>query len=230
MRRKPSVLMLSILVHAAVLFLLATAELWSPISNWPVPHEVLAFSEHQRQVRLDDIELPRAPSARAAGTPAAPSVDTFPELAPVIASSGIAPDSGREPTSGRPGLPGGVETSGGGAIEVIGTTSAPPPPPPPKPQAPIRPYSGIRAPEKIVNVAPIYPPLARASHVQGVVIVEATIDNRGNVESARVLRSIPLLDQAALDAVYQWKFTPTLLNGIAVPIIMTVTVNFKLSE
>jgi len=230
MRRKPSVLLLSILVHAAVLFLLATAEWWSPITNWPVPHEVLAFSEHQRLVRLDDIELPRAPRARATDAPAAPSVDAVPEFAPVVASSGISPDSGREPASGRPGPPGGVETTGGGAIEVIGTTLAPPPPPPPQPQTPIRPRSGIRAPEKIVHVAPIYPLLARASRVRGVVIIEATIDNRGNVESARVLRSIPLLDQAALDAVHQWKFTPTLLNGIAVPIILTVTVNFQLSE
>ena len=99
-----------------------------------------------------------------------------------------------------------------------------------QPVAPIRPHSGVRAPTKTVHVAPIYPPLARASRVQGVVVIEATIDGRGNVESARVLRSIALLDQAALDAVHQWKFTPTLLNGIAVPIIMTVTVNFQLSE
>jgi protein TonB len=66
--------------------------------------------------------------------------------------------------------------------------------------------------------------------VEGVVILQATIDSRGNVEAATVLRSIPLLDQAALDAVRQWKFTPTLLNGMAVPVIMTVTVNFELSR
>jgi protein TonB len=66
--------------------------------------------------------------------------------------------------------------------------------------------------------------------VQGVVILQATIDSRGNVEAATVLRSIALLDQAALDAVRQWKFTPTLLNGMAVPVIMTVTVNFELSR
>ena len=51
----------------------------------------------------------------------------------------------------------------------------------------------------------------------------------GKIQAARVLRSIPLLDQAALDAVKQWEFTPTLLNGVPVPVIMTVTVNFKLS-
>jgi hypothetical protein len=50
----------------------------------------------------------------------------------------------------------------------------------------------------------------------------------GKVADAKVLRSIPLLDSAALDAVRQWEFTPTLLNGVPVPVIMTVTVNFTL--
>jgi protein TonB len=61
-----------------------------------------------------------------------------------------------------------------------------------------------------------------------VVILEAVIDAQGRVESVRVLRSIALLDQAAADAVRQWRFTPTLLNGEPVPIVMTVTVNFAL--
>ena len=90
--------------------------------------------------------------------------------------------------------------------------------------------SSIRPPSKVVHVAPQYPQIARASRVQGLVIIEATIDVSGNVQSASVLRSIPLLDQAALDAVRQWKFTPTLLNGVAVPVVMTVTVNFELSQ
>jgi protein TonB len=94
----------------------------------------------------------------------------------------------------------------------------------------VRPGGSVRSPVKIVHVAPQYPQIARASRVQGIVIIEATIDSRGNVESTAVLRSIPLLDQAALDAVRQWKFTPTLLNGVAVPVIMTVTVNFELSQ
>ena len=75
---------------------------------------------------------------------------------------------------------------------------------------------------------PVYPSIAQSARVQGVVIVEATIGPDGRVSDARVLRSIPLLDQAALDAVRQWVFTPTLLNGVPVPVIMTVTVNFTL--
>jgi len=64
--------------------------------------------------------------------------------------------------------------------------------------------------------------------VQGVVIIEAVIDPQGKVVDARVLRSIPLLDQAALEAVHQWEFTPTLLNGVPQSVIMTLTVNFVL--
>jgi protein TonB len=60
------------------------------------------------------------------------------------------------------------------------------------------------------------------------VIIQATIDATGRVRSAQVLRSIPMLDQAALDAVSQWEFVPTLLNGRPVPVIVTVTVNFSL--
>jgi protein TonB len=64
--------------------------------------------------------------------------------------------------------------------------------------------------------------------VQGVVTLEATIGPDGRVQDARVLRSIPLLDQAALDAVKQWEFTPTLVDGKTVPVISAVTVNFSL--
>jgi protein TonB len=85
----------------------------------------------------------------------------------------------------------------------------------------------IREPLKIRDVKPVYPEIARAAAVSGIVILEIRIDTEGSVTDARVLRSIALLDQAALDAVYQWRFTPTVLNGQAVPVIMTVTVNFR---
>ncbi len=64
--------------------------------------------------------------------------------------------------------------------------------------------------------------------MQGVVILEVIVGTNGSVENACVLRSIPLLDQAAIDAVRQWEFVPTLLNGQPVPVLMTVTVNFTL--
>ena len=75
---------------------------------------------------------------------------------------------------------------------------------------------------------PVYPPDARDARVQGVVILDVLIGVDGRVEQAKVLRSIPLLDQAAIDAVTQWVFTPTTVNGEPKKVIMTVTVNFTL--
>jgi TonB family protein len=85
----------------------------------------------------------------------------------------------------------------------------------------------IEPPIKMNDVAPVYPAIAQNAGVTGAVIIEATIGADGRVIDAKVLRSIPLLDQAALDAVRQWEYKPTLLNGVAVPVIMTVTINFK---
>jgi protein TonB len=93
---------------------------------------------------------------------------------------------------------------------------------------PVRVGAGIRPPTQITRVQPVYPAVAQSARVSGVVILEALIGADGRVSDARVLRSIPLLDQAALDAVRQWVYAPTLLNGVPVPIVMTVTVTFTL--
>ena len=85
----------------------------------------------------------------------------------------------------------------------------------------------IKPPTKIKNVQPVYPAIARSARVAGAVTIEATIGPDGNVMDAKVVRSVPLLDQAALDAVRQWEYTPTLLNGGPVPVRVTVTINFK---
>ena len=92
----------------------------------------------------------------------------------------------------------------------------------------IRVGGDIKEPRKIRDVRPVYPAIAKANGVSGVVIIEAVIDEAGAVRDARVLRSIPNLDQAALDAVLQWRYTPTILNGVPTAITMTVTVNFQL--
>jgi TonB family protein len=92
----------------------------------------------------------------------------------------------------------------------------------------VRVGGNIRVPARVGFAEPVYPPTARAAGIQGVVIVELLIGTDGAVSNARVLRSIPLLDQAALDAVRQWRYEPTLLNGVPKPVIMTATVNFSL--
>ena len=114
-------------------------------------------------------------------------------------------------------------TSGGLAQSTPGTAPAPP-----SPMAPVRVGGDIKEPKKIKDVKPVYPADAMAAGVQGIIIIEATIARDGTVKEGKVLRSVPGLEQAAVDAVRQWEFMPTLLNGAPVEVIMTVTVNFTL--
>jgi TonB family protein len=119
-------------------------------------------------------------------------------------------------TSGTTGP--GVVTSGG-AVVSAGNARYP---------NAVRVGGNIAQPIKVKEVNPQYPPEAQQARVQGVVILEVIIGEHGKVVEARVLRSIPLLDQAAIDAVRQWEFSVTQLNGQAVPVIMTVTVSFNM--
>jgi protein TonB len=86
----------------------------------------------------------------------------------------------------------------------------------------------VKAPTKITDVKPIYPPLAQAARKEGIVILELLIGKDGRVKDAKVVRSVQLLDEAALTAVRQWVFTPTTLNGEPQEIIYNVTVTFQL--
>ena len=94
--------------------------------------------------------------------------------------------------------------------------------------APKRAGIDVRPPTKIRDVAPTYPELARRAAVEAIVVIECTIDPLGRVVGAQVLRGHPLLDAAALEAVQQWAYKPTLVNGVPVPVVMTVTVKFSL--
>jgi len=94
------------------------------------------------------------------------------------------------------------------------------------PVGPIRVGNDVPAPRKTKDVRPVLPPEALTAGAKGAVVLDATIDPNGRVSNARVVRSIPLLDAAAVAAVQQWEFTPTVIDGRAVPVIMTVTANF----
>ena len=98
-----------------------------------------------------------------------------------------------------------------------------------KPVAPLRVGGQVRPPIRVKEVAPVYPAMAKSAQVQGDVVIEATIDEAGKVADAKVVKSVPLLDQAALDAVRQWEYQPSLLNGVPTPVVMTVTVKFTRS-
>jgi protein TonB len=93
-------------------------------------------------------------------------------------------------------------------------------------RGPIRVGGGIDRPRKIKYVPPVYPLPARTARVGGNVLIEATIGADGKVHNARVVNSIAVLDQAALDAVRQWEFEPTRLNGVAVAVTMVIKVAF----
>ena len=94
--------------------------------------------------------------------------------------------------------------------------------------APMRGRGMITPPTKVTNVPPRYPAVAMSAHIEGRVLLEAIIDKDGNVVDLTVVRSIPELDSAAVEAVSQWTFTPTLVNGVPVAVVMTVNINFSL--
>ena len=93
---------------------------------------------------------------------------------------------------------------------------------------PVRVGGNIKAPNKTKDVRPVYPPEAQKARIMGVVVLEVALDASGRVAQLCVLQSTPGLDGAAMHAVRDWEFAPTLLNGAPVPVIMTVTVNFTL--
>ena len=102
-------------------------------------------------------------------------------------------------------------------------------PPPTEPEGPILVGGDVKAPVKIFGPQPTYTEIARKARIQGVVIVQAIIDKQGNVTNIKVLKGLPMgLEQAAVDAMKQWKFKPATLNGKPVTVYYNLTVNFKL--
>jgi TonB family protein len=95
--------------------------------------------------------------------------------------------------------------------------------------APVRVGGRVKEPAKLKDVKPVYPDGAKQDRIQGTVILECTISTEGRVTDIKVLRGVPELVDAAVEAVKQWEYTPTVLDGAVVPVIMTVVVNFRLS-
>jgi protein TonB len=177
-------------------------------------------------------QKPQPVKPKAAPTPAPAPQPVTPSLAPVVAPSEITAPPLLPPVPAREiaGLEGGVIGGLPGGV-VGGMPMAPPPPPPPPPPAPAKPVrvgGEIAEPRLVHRVQPEYPQIAIDAKKEGVVILEATVDANGAVQQVRVLRSEPLLDKAATDAVKQWRYAPLELNGTAHPFILTVTVSFNL--
>jgi TonB family protein len=216
--RKWYTLPLSLITHSAIVLALIAIPILAP----SVMPQVFADDDLAYITKLIPIPPP-IPKLRPVEVDE-PLIDRA--VAPISAPTGFAtePDVLSDPASDAPvGL---VD----GAIDTNAAAVLAPPQPRPVEQAPapVRPGGAIRTPVKTRHVAPLYTEMARIARVEGLVILEATIGVDGRVTNVRVLRSIPLLDQSAIEAVSQWEFTPTQLNGQPVPVIMTVTVNFTL--
>jgi TonB family protein len=95
-------------------------------------------------------------------------------------------------------------------------------------QEPVEVGGAVPLPEKITDVRPVYPRVAVTAHVEGVVEIEVVIGATGNVEQAHVVRPVAMLNEAALEAVRRWKYRPTLINGVPVPVKARVRVTFAL--
>lgn len=185
---------------------------------------------------------PPAPAARAvASRPAisrprltyrVPKLNVRPSVSKKVSSD----DGGATP----PDLDGVVGGVSGGVIGgqpggvlggVLGGTQSAPPPPQPKQNRPapkiVRVGSTLKAPRQTYSVQPEYPALARQARILGTVVVDAVIDEHGNVVQARALSGHPLLIPAALRAVLQWKYEPTSLNGQPISVELQVLVNFN---
>jgi protein TonB len=224
--RKWYTLPLSLIAHVVLLATLIVSPLVAT-DVLPAPRSVLAFIK----ASLPPSPPPSSTSAQPREVVKRLQTQINTTAAPLEAPFGIGRESAidldLEQTSGIDilGLQDGIGIVPGGEIEA---PPPPPPPPPPAPPQPIRVGGQIKAPTRVKDVAPVYPTIAQAARVEGDVIIEAVIGPDGSVQNARVLRSVGLLDQAALDAVQMWEYSPTMLNGQAVPVIVTVTVRFRL--
>ena len=236
----------SVVVHLCIAAALLAVLLTRPIHSIVVRMESLsmpAFASQLPTMPLADVPVlqkavPRQrkvdaiPPAAAAPPPLGTSV---PAPAPLEPPRDITPETGSETQqvgdeSGvaggiaggvAGGLPGGVAGGVTGGTGSARTGQAGP--------IVVRAGAAMRPPRKIHDVKPVYPAGALPSRAQGAVLIEAVIGPDGGVEDARVLHSVaPLLDQAALDAVRQWLYEPTLLDGERVTVVMTVVVNFAL--
>jgi protein TonB len=175
---------------------------------------------------------PPPPAAGARSVKRAPAVprpaDAAPKfVAPVEIPDEIVPEAGID-LGVEGGVPGGVE--GGVPGGVVGGIVGGLPLEVKEEAKYVRVGGNIKAPKLIRQVNPEYPMLAQQARVQGFVILEARVGVDGAVQSARVIRSIPLLDEAAMAAVQQWRYQPLLLNGQPMPFVLTVTVVFKISQ
>jgi protein TonB len=210
----------SFILHAV----LVVAILIAPVLGQPT---LPPFTRPMLVVFAETKPVPPAPEVPRLDTPVTPTAPTIPLEAP----TGFH-DEKPAVTPGPPavGVPGGMDLPIGRGSSIIpeGRGMAFQNVTPPKPAGPIRPGGNILPPARTGYLAPVYPAIAIQARSEGTVVLEAVIDETGTVRDVTVLRSVPLLDRAAIEAVKQWRYSPTRLNNVPVAIIMTVSVTFTL--
>jgi periplasmic protein TonB len=225
----------SITVHLCAVAALAAFLLVQPdvitirMPSLPMPAMIAAMPPPPvESVSVQPAAEPKPQKALTAAAPPPPAptpqpTDT-PPPAPLEAPAAVTPETGAENRTG--GVPGGVQGGvvggvvGGmvGGALTSGSGTGPP----------VRVGGKLQPPRKIKDVKPVYPDGALPSRSQGAVVLDVTIGPDGKVKDVKVIHSVPTLDQAAIDAVRQWEYTPPTLNGAAVAVIMTVVVNFAM--
>ena len=231
---------MSAAVHVAVLLALVLSTIYAT-GVLPVPRDVITFVSvappppPPPPPAVTEPVAPSKPSVarKTAVSQPSPVMAKAPVAAPVEAPDTITPETGLEggefeavsiEAGFEHGIPGGI--AGG----IVGGFEIAPPPPPPARVEPVRVGGEISAPRLIYRVEPEYPSIAVNAQIEGMVILEATVDHTGAVRDARVLRSRGVLDEPAVKAVEQWRYEPLLLNGRPSPFVLTVTVSFSLAR
>jgi periplasmic protein TonB len=168
------------------------------------------------------VKIKPTPRLIQAGKMTAPTV--IPKKIEIIKEEAMPPEMG---TSG--GVPGGVPGGVGGGVlgGIIGGMGSGPAPPPQTPKR-IRIGGNVQMANLTRMVQPIYPPIAKTARIQGDVVLHAIISKAGAIEQLQYISGPPLLMQSAMEAVRQWRYRPTLLNGEPVEVETTITVHFTM--
>lgn len=225
--------LVSVFGHGVVVLTVAGLSLVATSVQLPDAPDMMAF------VAAAPAPPPPPPPPARRAAPAKPQpvpVAVSRSAAPVEAPSAIVAEPPVPSDQDAEGVEGGVEggLAGGVLGGIVGGLVAAPPPPPPPPaparRTPVRIGGQVLAPALLYRVNPRYPDVAVLAKITGVVVLEATVDTNGAVESVRVVRSVSLLDKAAIEAVKQWRYSPLVLNGVPEPFILTVTLTFAFKD
>jgi periplasmic protein TonB len=216
---------ISIAVHLGVLLLLLIIPLTADVI---MPMPAVQLPDYIRVAPMPPpppVRLRSAPSDAPASTS-----DTNPPLAPTEAPQSIADEPSAPGDLPDIGVSSAMGDREGVGLVPGGTPIVVQPPEPLRQAGPVRVADLPVPPTKIADARPLYPDIARNARVEGIVIMEAVLDTNGRVTQLRVVRSVPLLDQAALDAVRRWRYTPSVYGGHPVSVLMTITIRFTLQQ